>query len=61
MSDEQTDHLREDSEVPPQNSAELLDEVALIEAQPLEERAAGFRGVYERLLKQLQRSDRSDQ
>ena len=37
--------------------SELLSEVELIEAQPLEDRARGFEHLYEQLLGELQRSD----
>lgn len=40
-----------------QHDEELLSEVELIEAQPLEERAAAFEHLYERLLDELKRSD----
>ena len=39
------------------SDSELLSEVELIEAQPLEDRARGFELLYEQLLTQLQRSD----
>ena len=39
------------------SDSELLSEVDLIEAQPLEDRARGFEHVYEQLLSELQRSD----
>lgn len=37
--------------------AELLSEAALIEAQPLADRAPAFEQLYEQLLEALQRSD----
>ena len=50
----------EDREEAPAASAEggLLDRVELIEAQPLEQRAAGFEQLHEELLQELQRGDR---
>ncbi|MGO3735413.1 MAG: hypothetical protein ACTJFR_09750 [Canibacter sp.] len=35
----------------------LINELALVEAQPLEERAEGFQKLYEQLVDQLQSSD----
>ena len=36
----------------------LLDRLALIEAQPLAQRAAGFERLHDELLEELQRGDR---
>lgn len=35
----------------------LIDQVAVIEAQPLEDRADGFQNLYEQLVEQLERAD----
>lgn len=53
---------RESSELtgrePVGDEAGLLDRVELIEAQPLEQRAAGFEQLHDELLAELQRGDR---
>ena len=41
-----------------QEESGLLDRVELIEAQPLDQRAAGFEQLHDELLQELQRGDR---